>query len=201
MKRSRVVLALAAASLLLSACGYGEIPAQRDRAEAAWSDVHAQHQRRADLTPALIGLVQAAALPAPIDLNALDQARAAVAQAAAAGPDVLADKAAFERYQQAQVDMSQALETVLIQARDRPQLRQNVMFQTLDAQLEGPVVRGAAAQRDYNEAAAAYNRSLRAFPTAVWARITQGGAEPLPLLEPPAAAPDQGRTDVEIGSQ
>ncbi len=44
--RIRVVLAVIALGLTLSACGYNTIPTLEEQAKARWSDVQNQYQRR-----------------------------------------------------------------------------------------------------------------------------------------------------------
>ena len=198
--QARARLALVALALPLSGCGYGAIPAERDRAEAAWSDVQHQYQRRADLVPLLIANVQAGAGQTPVDLSELNRARAEVATAAAT-PDLLGQAEAFQAYEQAQADMDRALAAVLGAARVHPQLQANENVRTLEAQIEGPTHRVAVSRRDYNEAAQTYNAALRDFPTVVWASTLHAGAQPLPLSRTSTAASAAGEDEVEIGSQ
>lgn len=197
---ARVRLALLTLALPLSACGYGAIPADRDRAEAAWSDVQHQYQRRSELVPLLIANVQAGAGQTPVDLSALNQARAQVATAAAV-PDILAQAETFQAYEGAQAAMDQALATVLEATRTHPLLQANQNVRTLEAQLDGPAHRVGVSLRDYNEAAQTYNAALRSFPTVVWASTLHAGAEPLPLSRTSDLAPADNRGDAEIGSQ
>lgn len=200
MTRSRVRLAILAAALPLSACGYGVIPSERDRAEAAWSDVQRQYQRRADLVPLLIAYVQSAAVEAPIDLAELQKARANVAGATAT-PDILTNIEAFRVYERAQANMDRALANVFETTRAHPQVQANQNVLTLQAQLQGPDRRVAVSRRDYNEAAGAYNGALRAFPTVFWAHTVHARFDPLPLLGLPSQTPAGDGRDVEIGSQ
>jgi LemA protein len=58
--RSRIAAAaaLVALGLLLSGCGYNNIPTREEQAKASWAEVQNQYQRRADLIPNLVSTVQ-----------------------------------------------------------------------------------------------------------------------------------------------
>jgi LemA protein len=60
----------------VTGCGYNTIPTKQERAEAAWADVQAQYQRRADLVPNLVATVQGAAIQESTNLTDVINARA-----------------------------------------------------------------------------------------------------------------------------
>jgi LemA protein len=49
---------VAVLALAVSGCGYNTIPTLEEQANAKWSDVQNQYQRRADLIPNLVATVQ-----------------------------------------------------------------------------------------------------------------------------------------------
>jgi hypothetical protein len=49
VSRIRIVMAIVAVGLTVSACGYNTIPTLEEQAKARWADVQNQYQRRADL--------------------------------------------------------------------------------------------------------------------------------------------------------
>jgi LemA protein len=102
-------------------------------------------------------------------------------------PETLNDPAAFQRYQAAQGELSQALSRLLMVVENYPDLKSNQNFLALQSQLEGTENRIAVARRDYNEAVQSYNTSLRTFPTVIWAKTLQSDAEPMQLF---SAAPE-----------
>lgn len=176
--------AIAAAVVVLptvSACGINTIPTREEAAKARWADVQAQYQRRADLIPNLVATVQAAAASERAILTEVISARAQ-ATSMQVTPETIQDPAAFQRYQAAQGQLSQALSRLLLVVERYPQVQSNQNFLALQSQLEGTENRIAIARRDYNEAVQAYNTSLRTFPTVIWANTIHGSSEPMQLF-------------------
>jgi LemA protein len=184
------VSALAAVVILTPAvagCGINAIPTKEEAAKARWADVQSQYQRRADLVPNLVATVQGAAIAERTTLTQVIEARAQ-ATGATVTPETLNDPAAFQRYQAAQGQLSQALSRLLLVVERYPDLKSNQNFIALQSQLEGTENRIAIARRDYNEAVQDYNTTLRTFPTVIWANTLHGGSEPMQLFSATEAA-------------
>jgi len=182
--------ALAAVVVLTPAvagCGINAIPTKEEAAKARWADVQSQYQRRSDLVPNLVATVQGAAIAERTTLTQVIQARAA-ATGVTVTPDTLNDPAAFQRYQAAQGQLSQALSRLLLVVERYPDIKSNQNFIALQSQLEGTENRIAVSRRDYNEAVRDYNTSLRTFPTVIWAKTIHGGSEPMQLFTATEAA-------------
>ena len=175
-KLGGAVLVLAAA-LFLSGCGFNTIPAQDEQVKAAWGEVQNQYQRRADLIPNLVATVQGYAAQEREVLTAVTEARARATQIQV-DASTITDPAAFQRFQEAQAELSGVLGRLLAISENYPQLRSNENFLALQSQLEGTENRIAIARRDYNEAVRAYNTSLRTLPTAFWAMTAHRWAKP-----------------------
>jgi LemA protein len=184
------VSALAAVVILTPAvagCGINAIPTKEETAKARWADVQSQYQRRADLVPNLVATVQGAAIAERTTLTDVIEARAQ-ATGVTVTPDTLTDPAAFQRYQAAQGQLSQALSRLLLVVERYPEIRSNQNFIALQSQLEGTENRISIARRDYNEAVRDYNTSLRTFPTVIWANTIHSGSEPMQLFSATQAA-------------
>jgi LemA protein len=184
------VSALAAVVILtpaMAGCGINAIPTKEEAAKARWADVQSQYQRRADLVPNLVATVQGAAIAERTTLTQVIEARAQ-ATGVTVTPETLNDPAAFQRYQAAQGQLSQALSRLLLVVERYPEIRSNQNFITLQSQLEGTENRIAIARRDYNEAVRDYNTSLRTFPTVIWANTIHSGSEPMQLFSATEAA-------------
>ena len=164
------LLALVALPLALAACGINTIPTRDEQVKAAWGEVQAQYQRRADLIPNLVATVQGYARQERDVLVQVTQARAQATQVRV-DASTLTDPAAFQRYQAAQDQLSGVLGRLLSITENYPDLKSNQNFLALQSQLEGTENRIAVARRDYNEAVRVYNTEIRTFPGALWAVV------------------------------
>jgi LemA protein len=164
--------------LALSGCGINAIPTKEEKAKAAFADVQAQYQRRADLIPNLVNTVQGYANQERTVLVEVTQARAR-ATSVTVDPSKLTDPAAMQRFQAAQDQLSGALGRLLAVSEKYPDLKSNENFLALQSQLEGTENRIAIARRDYNEAVRDYNTTLRVFPTVLWAKTMYSSSKPM----------------------
>ena len=171
------LLALVALPLALAACGINTIPTRDEQVKAAWGEVQAQYQRRADLIPNLVATVQGYARQERDVLVQVTQARAQATQVRV-DASTLTDPAAFQRYQAAQDQLSGVLGRLLSITENYPDLKSNQNFLALQSQLEGTENRIAVARRDYNEAVRVYNTEIRTFPGALWAATVYRSAKP-----------------------
>jgi len=179
--RTSFVLAVAAASLAASGCGYNRIQGADEAVKAAWAEVGNQYQRRADLVPNLVATVKGAADFERETLEAVVNARAR-ATSIQATPELLEDPEAFQRFEAAQGELSSALSRLLVTVERYPELKANQNFRDLQAQLEGTENRIAVARGRYIDAVAEYNKLVRFFPTNLTARFLLG-AEVRPTFE------------------
>lgn len=200
VKRAALIAALLVAAPAVSGCGYNTIPTKEERARAAWADVQSQYQRRADLVPNLVATVQGAAAQERAVLTEVTEARAR-ATSVTVDQDVLNDPAQFQRFEQAQGELSQALSRLLMVVENYPQLQANQNFLALQSQLEGTENRILIARRDYNERVRDYNTELRTFPGVIWANTLHSGAEPMPLFSASEAAQSAPAVSFDIGPQ
>src|SRR5258708_26158760 len=135
MRRILTVLA-ALACLSLTNCGYNAIQTNDEEVKANWSEVDNQYQRRADLVPNLVNSVKGFAQQEKDVLLGVTNARAKVGSIQAT-PEVLNDPAAFQKFTQAQGELSSALSRLLVVTENYPQLKSDALFKHLVPQLEG----------------------------------------------------------------
>jgi LemA protein len=178
IKGALAALVVATTPLGLAGCGINDIPSKQETAKAKWADVQADYQRRADLIPNLVATVQGYAQQERTVLIGVTQARAK-ATGVTLNADQLSDPAAFQRFQQAQDQLSGALGRLLAVSENYPDLKSNQNFLTLQSQLEGTENRIAIARRDYNDAVRDYNTTLRVLPTSLWAGTFYRSAKPM----------------------
>jgi len=150
--------------LLLSGCGYNTIQSADEQTKASWSEVLNQYQRRADLVPNLVETVKAFAKQEMDVLTRVTEARARVGSIQAT-PELVNDPQAFQRFQQAQGELTSALSRLLVVAENYPQLKSDANFRDLQAQLEGTENRIAVARNRYIKSVEQYNVTVRQFPT------------------------------------
>ena len=81
-----------------------------------------------------------------------------------ATPELINDPAAFEKFQQAQGELTGALSRLMVVVEQYPQLKANAAFQDLRVQLEGTENRITVARNRYISSVQEYNVSVRQFP-------------------------------------
>ena len=154
----------------LAGCGINKIPAQDEQVKAAWSQVQNQYQRRADLVPNLVSTVKGYAAHEKGTLTAVIEARAKAMQVTVP-KDVLENPQAFQKFEQNQGQLTQALGKLMVLSENYPQLKADQNFLALQAQLEGTENRISVAWRDYILAVQSYNTTMRTIPTRWTAAI------------------------------
>jgi LemA protein len=163
-------LSAALLAVLLSGCGYNQFQSSDEAVKAAWGEVVNQYQRRADLVPNLVNTVKGYASHERETLEAVTRARAA-ATSMQVTPEVLNDPQAFERFQQAQGQLTQALSRLLAVTENYPQLKADALFRDLQSQLEGTENRITVARQRYIKSVQEYNVLARSFPTNLTAKM------------------------------
>jgi LemA protein len=177
--RFRTMLTMLGAGLL-AACGVNSVPTAEENVNAKWGEVQNQYQRRADLVPNLVATVKGYAAHESGTLTKVTEARAR-ATSINITTDDLSDPQTFEKFSQAQNQLTQALGQLRTVVEAYPQLTANQNFMALQSQLEGTENRISIARRDYNEAVQAYNTRIRTFPDAVGARVFYGAKPKVPF--------------------
>ncbi len=166
MRRVLPFLPIMAIFLGLFGCGYNEMQAKEEAVFAAWGDVEAAYQRRADLVPNLVEVVKAYAKHENETLTAVTEARARVGSIQVS-KDMLNQPQAIEHFQQAQSQLGSALSRLLVVAEQYPNLKANENFMDLQNQLEGTENRINVARVRYNRTVQDFNTSIRTFPNSL----------------------------------
>lgn len=169
MKKSLVAMALVS-TLTLSGCGYNTLQVKDEAVTASWSEVQNQYQRRADLVPNLVNVVKGYAKHEEKVLTEVTQARANVA-GLKVDKEVLEDPALFQKYQQAQAQMTSALSRLIAVSENYPDLKANEQFRDLQVQLEGTENRIAVARNRYITTVQDFNSYSRQFPQVMTAKV------------------------------
>lgn len=157
-------------ALLLSGCGYNAMQAGDEQVKAAWSEVLNQYQRRADLIPNIVATVKGEANFEQETLTKVVEARAK-ATSIQATPELINNPEAFNKFQQAQGELSGALSRLLVVSENYPNLKANQGFQDLRVQLEGTENRITVARNRYIQTVQEYNVLARSFPSNLTAKV------------------------------
>ena len=158
------------ATLTLTGCGYNQIQSQDEQITSSWAEVLNQYQRRADLIPNLVSTVKGEAKFEQETLTKVVDARAK-ATSIQATPELINNPEAFQKFQQAQGQLTSALSRLLVVSENYPSLRANQGFRDLQAQLEGTENRITVARNRYIQSVQAYNVTIRSFPSNLTAML------------------------------
>lgn len=167
------VLFVAILSTFLFSCGYNSLQGLDEDVKASWANVENQYQRRADLIPNLVNTVKGFAKHERDTLEAVVKARAEATQTKV-DASTISDPQAFQRFEQAQGQLSSALSRLMVVVEKYPDLKANQNFLDLQAQLEGTENRITVARKRYIDTVAEYNKKVRYFPTNLTAKFLLG---------------------------
>ena len=170
LKKWLAVVAVFTSLFALSGCGYNTMQSQDEAANAAWSEVLNQYQRRADLIPNLVNTVKGYATHEQEVFTQVTEARSKVGSIQMSAEDA-ADPEKLQQFQQAQGNLSSALSRLLVVSENYPQLKADQNFRDLQAQLEGTENRISLAGNNYIKAVQTYNTTLRQFPQNLTAKL------------------------------
>jgi len=215
--RARFLACVAVLAFGLSGCGYSSLTRQDEEVKAAWSQVLNQYQRRADLIPNLVKVVQGYANQEQRVLIGVTAERAKVAGSIQLTPELLNNPDAFARFQTVQAQLGTSLKNLIAVAEAYPDLKSNENFRDLQVQLEGTENRITVARQRYIEAVQAYNTTARALPNLLTAKMFDFPVKPsftvgdeqaisapptvdFGTLPGPAAAPTGGQP-IEVAPQ
>ena len=168
--RKLLMILTTALALGLSGCGYNTFQSGDEQVKASWSEVLNQYQRRADLIPNLVSTVKGEAKFEQDTLTKVIEARSR-ATSIQATPELINDPAAFQKFQQAQGELTGALSRLMVVAENYPNLKANQAFRDLQAQLEGTENRITVARNRYIKSVQEYNVTVRSFPSNLTAMV------------------------------
>jgi len=171
-------IALLAASVALTGCGYNTIQTLDEQVNTAKGQIEVQLQRRADLIPNLVNTVKGYARQEQTIFTDVARAQAVLTEVtrARAGVSGAIQSHDPDQISAAEGQMNQALSRLMVVVENYPQLKADQGFLKLQDELTGTENRLTVARTDYNEAVQQYNTTIRTFPTALTAKVT--GAKP-----------------------
>jgi LemA protein len=146
---------------------YNTLVKKEEKVTLQWNEVQSAYQRRTDLIPNLVNVVKGQANFEQTTLRQIAEARSKAGQitATALTPENVNQQTA------AQNELAAATNQLIAVVEKYPELKGAQAFRGLQTQLEGTERRIKFARRDFNDAIAAYNSSVRSFPTNLAAGI------------------------------
>lgn len=147
--------------IIFSAIGsYNGLVSSQENVDNKFATIDTMLQRRADLIPNLVNTVKGFAKHEEEIINSVTEARSKLAGAASVSEKAEADQ-----------ELTNALNRLLVVVENYPDLKSSQNFINLSDELAGTENRIATARKDYNDAVTAYNAKIRRFPTNVLAGI------------------------------
>ncbi|MDP2113055.1 MAG: LemA family protein [Bacteroidota bacterium] len=195
MKKTWIILAVIAVLILMVyssvKSSYNNMVSMEEGVTAQWSQVENVYQRRTDLIPNLVNTVKGYADFEQETLTQVIEARAK-ATSVNINPDKL-DAQSIQNFQNAQSGLSSALSKLMVVVEKYPELKANLGFLDLQAQLEGTENRITVARMKFNESAQTYNTFIQKFPKNLFAGMfgfekkayfeAEAGAEKAPEVQ------------------
>lgn len=183
-KKSFIGLAVVAVIVLMAISAYNGMVSSQEKATQTWADLQATYQRRADLIPNLVNTVKAYAKHEKETFEAVVNARAKATQMNIDISNATPEQ--IKQFQEAQGELSSALNKLMAITENYPELKANENFMALQDQLEGSENRINEARQKYNKAVTDYNTSIRSFPKSLFAGVF--GFKTMDKFEAEAAA-------------
>lgn len=183
-KKSFIGLAVVAVIVLMAIFAYNGMVSSQEKATQTWADLQATYQRRADLIPNLVNTVKAYAKHEKETFEAVVNARAKATQMNIDISNATPEQ--IKQFQEAQGELSSALNKLMAITENYPELKANENFMALQDQLEGSENRINEARQKYNKAVTDYNTGIRSFPKSLFAGMF--GFKTMDKFEAEAAA-------------
>ena len=154
---------------------YNNFVKLRNRVDNAWSQIDVQMQRRLDLIPNIVETVKGYAAHESGTLQAVTDARAAVANAGTQA----------ERMQ-AENGLTGALKSLFAVAEGYPDLKANANFLNLQNELSATEDKISYMRQSYNDTVMRFNNAIQTFPGTLFAGMF--GFSPRELFDAAPAA-------------
>ena len=132
----------------------------RNMVDNAWAQIDVQLQRRLDLIPNVVETVKGYAQHESATLDAVTQARAAVASASTP-----------EGRMGANNHLTETLKSLFAVAEAYPDLKANANFQQLQAELSNTEDKISYMRQSFNDTVMKYNTAIQTFPAVLFAGV------------------------------
>lgn len=140
---------------------YNGLVKKNEKVNLQWSEVQNAYQRRLDLIPNLVNTVKGGA---EFEQNTLQQIVEARAKAASVQANSNLSAENYNNQSDAQNELAGAANRLIAVVEKYPELQGAAAFRSLQTQLERTELRISIARKDFNDAVAVYNSSVKGFP-------------------------------------
>ena len=140
---------------------------KEEAVKLGWNEMQNNYQRRTDLVPGLVAIVQGSA---NFEKQTLEQ----IAEARAKAASLIGGNVNFDNYtaqEKAQGKLANTMSRLIALIEAYPDLKSTKAFIGLQTQLEGTERRIKIARQDFNEQVNQYNQSVRKFPSKIAAKL------------------------------
>lgn len=159
MSIALIVILVIVVVLVVAVIGlYNNLVKLRNMVDNAWAQIDVQLQRRLDLIPNLVETVKGYASHERGTLDEVTEARAAVVNAGTPAGKMEADNM-----------LTGALKSLFAVAEAYPDLKANVNFQQLQAELSSTEDKISYMRQSYNDTVMKYNTAIQTFPAVLFA--------------------------------
>ena len=153
-----VILVIVVVLIVAIIALYNNLVKLRNMVDNAWAQIDVQLQRRLDLIPNLVETVKGYAAHERGTLDEVTQARSAVMSATTPEGKMEADGI-----------LTGALKSLFAVAEAYPDLKANVNFQQLQAELSNTEDKISYMRQSYNDTVMKYNTAIQTFPAVLFA--------------------------------
>jgi LemA protein len=171
-RKSPVVFIVIAVIVLIGiymAITYNSLVSKEEKVKLQWNEVQNVYQRRLALIPNLVNVVKGQADFEQTTLQKIAEARNKASQVTFSDNEISSDK--YQQQKASQDSLASAANRLILVIEKYPVLKGTDAFAGLQTQLEGTERRVKVARKDFNEAVADYNKSVRGFPSSLVAGI------------------------------
>jgi len=150
---------------------YNKIVVLDESVKSQWGQVQNVYQRRLDLIPNLVATVKGYAAHESEVFTQIAEARSKAGGVMQVSDEVLNNPESFKKFQQAQSELSGALQRLLVVTENYPVLKADANFLALQDQLEGTENRIAVERKSFNDVVKSYNVFIKQFPQSIIANM------------------------------
>lgn len=166
-----IIIGITAFLLLIigsSGCSsYNKMVSEEENVAGKWAQVENAYQRRSDLIPSLVSVVEGVAGFEKSTLTDVINARASATQVKI-DPSNLTPES-LQMFEKAQGNLGSTLSRLMVVVEKYPELKATENFTQLQTEIAGTENRISIERKTFNEVSQGYNTYIRLFPKNVWA--------------------------------